>query len=64
MHSSLHHEIAKARLPDLHAQAQRDALARAARRARRAQRHQPSHPARTLSGIPRLVLAILGVRGT
>jgi hypothetical protein len=42
----IYYQIGKARIADWHAQAQRDALARAARRDRRAQR--PSSAARRL----------------
>jgi hypothetical protein len=45
----IYHQIGKARLADWHAQAQRDALARAARRARREQR-PPTAARRLLSG--------------
>jgi hypothetical protein len=45
----IYDQVGKARLADWHAQAQRDALARAARRARRGQR-APSVARRLLSG--------------
>jgi hypothetical protein len=65
MYPTIHHQIAQARIADLHHQAQRDALGRAARRARRAQRHQPGHPGPTLPALAaRRVLTLLGARGT
>jgi hypothetical protein len=50
MYPSLSYYLATARIAELHHQAQRDALARAARQARRARRRQarqppPRHPA-------------------
>ena len=42
------HALSQARLGDLHDQARRDALARAARRARRARRPEAPHRAATL----------------
>jgi len=45
----IYHEFGKARLADLHAQAERDALAGTARRARR-ERRPPSVPRRPLPG--------------
>ncbi len=41
MYPAIHHQIAQARIADLHHQAQRDALARAPRRARRAHTRGP-----------------------
>ncbi len=61
MYPTTHYEIAKARPTDLHAQAQRDVLARAARQARRAQRH---HPASALPAVGHRVLTVLGARST
>jgi hypothetical protein len=43
-----HQALGRARLADLHDQARRDALARAARRARRAQRQHSTHRATAL----------------
>jgi hypothetical protein len=57
------YELAKARAADLHRQAQRDTLARAARRARRAQPHQSGHPVPALP-LGHRVLALLGARTT
>lgn len=39
MHSTISHQIAQARIADLHRQAQQDALARAARQGRRPHKH-------------------------
>jgi hypothetical protein len=39
MHSTISHQIAQARVADLHRQAQQDALARAARQGRRLHKH-------------------------
>jgi hypothetical protein len=44
MHPLISYELAKARVSDLHRQAQHDALARAARRARRTRTRRPGHP--------------------
>jgi hypothetical protein len=63
MHPLSSYELARARVADLHHQAQRDALARAARRARRARPHQPGHPVPALP-FGRRVLALLGARST
>jgi len=57
------YELAKARAADLHRQAERDTLARAARRARRARPHQPGRPVPALP-LSRRVLALLGARST
>jgi hypothetical protein len=43
--------IGQSRLDDLHRQAERDALIRAARRTRRAQRSQPGHRAPRLLAV-------------
>ena len=43
MHPIISYELAKARIAEMHSQARRDALARAARQARRARRHEPGH---------------------
>ena len=59
MYPAIHHQIAQARLADLHSRDQRDALARAARRARRGQGHQSAHPAPALPVVRRIVLAAL-----
>ncbi len=39
MYSTINHQIAQARIADLHRQAQQDALARAARQGRRPHKH-------------------------
>ena len=52
MHPAIHHDLAQARIADLHRQAQRDALARAARRARHA-RALHSHRGRELPAVMR-----------
>ena len=44
MHPTIYHEITKARIADLHHQAQSDALALAARRVRRARTDQSRDP--------------------
>jgi hypothetical protein len=60
MHSEIQHYLAQAQIADLHRQAQRDALARAASRARHARAQQPSHPVRGLpAAIARRVHAVL-----
>jgi hypothetical protein len=63
MYPASSYELAKTRVADLHRQAQRDALARAARRARRARPHQSGHPPPALP-FGRRVLALLGARST
>jgi hypothetical protein len=65
MHPALHYDMMQARVADLHHQAQRDAVARAARRARRARRHRPGHLAPRLPAVSaRRVFTILGARST
>jgi hypothetical protein len=54
MYPTVHYEIARARTADLRAQAQRDALARAARQARR---QQHDHGRCSVGGRPATVLA-------
>ena len=63
MHPTVHYQLAQAKIADLHRQAERDALARAARRERHTRRHQPS-PSRPRSpgAVTRQVLAVLGIR--
>jgi len=60
MYPVTNYELAKARAADLHRQAHRDTLARAARRA---QQHHSGHPVSALP-IGRRVLALLGARST
>lgn len=60
-------ELAQARVADLHRQAQRDALARAARQASRArgeQAYQPRHHVLGVPAIRRRLLTVLGARST
>jgi hypothetical protein len=60
MHPAIHHQLAQARIADLHRQAQHDALARAASRARRARTPQ-RRPVRGLPAVmARRVLTVLG----
>jgi hypothetical protein len=64
MHPAISYQLARARITDLHRQAQRDALASAAQRARRAQRRpseQPAHALPTL-GLRRALTVLLGRR--
>jgi hypothetical protein len=57
------YELAETRIADLHRQARRDALARAARQARRARTHEPGHSAPAHPAAPvRRLLTALGVR--
>lgn len=59
MHPAIHHDLAQARIADLHRQAQRDALARAARQARHA-RAVHNHRGREFPAvIARQVLIVL-----
>ena len=65
MNPALHYQLMQARVAGLHAQAQRDALARAARRSRRAPAHQAGHPVPGLRAVlARRVLAGLATRST
>ena len=45
MYSTFHHEIAKARVADIHQEIQYDAIARADRKGRRARKQQSARPA-------------------
>ena len=54
--------LGRAHLADLHRQAQRDALARAARQARHARTDRPGHPAPAHPATVRGPLAALGAR--
>jgi hypothetical protein len=57
---SIHYYLAQARIADLHRQAQRDALARAASQARRARTQRRRHPVGALPGVmARRVLTLL-----
>jgi hypothetical protein len=61
MYSTFHHEIAKARVADIHEETQRDALGRAARKGRRARKHQSARPAPRFPVVAaRRVLTALG----
>jgi hypothetical protein len=62
MNPTIHHELMKARIADLHRQAAADRMARAATRARGARTQNGSLPApsRTVTVLARLVI---GVRG-
>lgn len=63
MHPITSYEVAKVHIADLHRQAQRDALARAARRAHRVSAHRPGHPAAAApSAAVRRLLTALGAR--
>jgi hypothetical protein len=62
MYPTSSYELAKTRVADLHRQARRDALARAARRARRARTNRPGHPAPARPATVRRLLAALGAR--
>ena len=56
--------LGQARLADLHDQARRDALARAARRARRVQRLHAPHRATALQAVPAALDALSAVLHT
>ncbi len=61
MHPAILHDLAQARIADLHRQAQRDALVRAARRGRRPRLHHRIRPIRGLGAVvARRVLNLLG----
>ena len=64
MHPIILHDLVKAHTSDLHRQAERDALSRAARRARQApaQNSAPFMPAHTTAELIRRVLTLLGAR--
>ena len=64
MNPTILHDLTKAHTSDLHRQAERDALSRAARRARQAPaRHSaPFMPAHTTAALIRRVLTLLGAR--
>ena len=61
MHPAINHELSKARAADLHRQAERDTLARAASRALRARTQQGSHPVPRLPspGLARRIFTLL-----
>lgn len=61
MYSNFHHEIAKARVADIHEEIQRDAMGRAARKGRRALKNQSARPAPRFPVVAvRRVLTMLG----
>ena len=64
MHPIILHDLTKAHTSDLHRQAERDALSRAARRARQApaQKSTPFMPAHATAELIRRVLTLLGAR--
>ena len=64
MNPTILHDLTKAHTSDLHRQAERDALSRAARRARQAPaKHSPPFlPAHTTAQLIRRVLTLLGAR--
>jgi hypothetical protein len=63
MHTTISYEMNRARIAELHDQAQRDRLARAARRARRPRRHQLSdHLAMFPVLVARRLLTATGTR--
>ena len=64
MHPIILHDLTKARTSDLHRQAERDALSRAARRARQAptQKSTSFMPAHATAELIRRVLTLLGAR--
>ena len=64
MHPIILHDLTKAHTSDLHRQAERDALSRAARSARQApaQHSAPFMPAHTTAALIRRVLTLLGAR--
>jgi hypothetical protein len=61
---AFHHDLAKARVADLHQDAAQARMAKAAIRARRAQRHHRarSAPAHTVTGLARRVLTLASGR--
>jgi hypothetical protein len=64
MHPIVLYDLTKARTSDLHRQAGRDALSRAARHARQApaKKSMPFMPAHTTAKLLRRVLTLLGAR--
>ena len=64
MHPIILHDLTKAHTSDLHRQAERDALSRAARRARQAPAQHSAlfMPAHTTAALIRRVLTLLGAR--
>jgi hypothetical protein len=63
MHPTIRYEMSKARVADLHHQAQRDALARAARRPSQARGQPSGHRLPALRAVlARRLLTVLGAR--
>jgi hypothetical protein len=62
MDSTITYYLAQGRIAELHDQARRDALIRAARRERRSHRRSSRHPAPARPAFGRKVLTALGVR--
>jgi hypothetical protein len=65
MHPTLHHEMATARIADLHHQAARQRAAKAAVRARRAQPHHrtPPAPGLIITSLARRAITLARGRG-
>ena len=61
MQPTFHHELATARVADLHSHAARERMAKAARRAQKHHRTR-SVPARTVTGLARRVLTLASGR--
>ena len=65
MYSNFHHEIAKARVADIHEETQRDRMGRTAREGRRAPKTQSARPAPSFPVLAvRRVLTMLGAHAT
>ena len=64
MHTTISYYLAQARIAELHEQARRHALARAARRERRSRRQPSRHPAPARPPFGRRILTALGVRAS
>lgn len=62
MNPIIHQKLITARIVELHRQAARGRMARAATQARRARTDNGSAPARTVTVLARLVIAVLGAR--
>jgi len=65
MYSNFHHEIAKARVADIHEEIQRDVMGRTAREGRRAPKNRSARPAPSFPVLAvRRVLTMLGAHAT
>ena len=62
MHPSIQHEIAKARVADMHRQAERDRIAQAAHRARLAKRRHGTQPTPGVGALAHRLLQVLRAR--